>query len=720
ADRLVEGLVYVDADRSGTPGGGEAAVAGALVVWVTTAFATTDAHGRFALRAPDGPGMIWVRTPDGFEPTPVWSDVPEGGDRAIDLGLHPAAASGPLRFVQASDSHVGGTGVADPAGDLAGVLEQAIDLDPPPHFITITGDLSQSNLPEELTAVRDVALGLDVPFVPVPGNHDWYDGGLAYRLLFGPPNYSFDAGGVHVIVLNDSGPVEERLHFLAEDVAHLGPRRPIIALTHAPPVPEIVDALENAGVAALFTGHIHSNRVLRHDALFEMTVEPAAMGGLDLTPAGFRVIAVDADGTIAESHHTVIEAPQARLVHPDPHDCAGGELIASVAVGAARPHVRAHIGDAVIDLPWKGGWAYAAPLSAHADEALLEVVPGTGTPLLIPQRLGGLTCDGSGLELDDWSQLQGGPEHTGSRAHEIEPPLLVAWARPAGDHVLGGSPVVAGGRLFVPLGDLGDGSRGGVLALDAATGAQRWRYRLGEGLEPLVTAQYGAPAIAGGRVYVGVQREFVALDLRTGAPLWSDVPLEHSGFFGSHASPAVGGDLVVGSFARGGQGAFAWSAAAGLQRWQSEPDVTEGMHAAPLIAGGAVFLINELTEVRAFDLAGGLPRWTVQLDPAAFEWGNHVTGEAAWADGTLFVPTQPGAVDAVDAATGARLWHAGLGAGSPIRPSHYRGPQNAASAVAVAGSLVWVGGADGRLRALDAARGGEVWSIDLGAPILAG
>jgi outer membrane protein assembly factor BamB len=54
------------------------------------------------------------------------------------------------------------------------------------------------------------------------------------------------------------------------------------------------------------------------------------------------------------------------------------------------------------------------------------------------------------------------------------------------------SPAISGGRVFVGSSD------GKLYVLDAATGAKKWEYEVGDALT-------ASPAIAGGRVVIGAQ-----------------------------------------------------------------------------------------------------------------------------------------------------------------------------------------------------------------------
>jgi Icc protein len=81
-------------------------------------------------------------------------------------------------------------------------VEDVNALDPQPDFVLFGGDLAQTGRPDELEQGKGVLSGLKAPVKMMVGEHDWfYDMGEKWQELFGPPNYSFDWKGVHVIVL---------------------------------------------------------------------------------------------------------------------------------------------------------------------------------------------------------------------------------------------------------------------------------------------------------------------------------------------------------------------------------------------------------------------------------------------------------------------------------------------------------------------------------------
>ncbi len=124
---------------------------------------------------------------------------------AVDKSWSTAGASGtpPFMFAYLSDTHmyVRAKNQRFVKGAVKAV-EDVNALDPQPDFVLFGGDLAQLGRPEELEQGQEILAMLKAPVKMMVGEHDWfYDLGDKWQQLFGPPNYSFDWKGVHVIVL---------------------------------------------------------------------------------------------------------------------------------------------------------------------------------------------------------------------------------------------------------------------------------------------------------------------------------------------------------------------------------------------------------------------------------------------------------------------------------------------------------------------------------------
>ncbi|MBA3452205.1 MAG: PQQ-binding-like beta-propeller repeat protein [Deltaproteobacteria bacterium] len=761
----LEGSVYSDTNGDGVRQVGERGVAGAVVAYERSLFTTTDAEGRYLIDAPAA-GLVWVRVPDGFRPGAVWRRA-ELTSTNIDLALVPLTpeeAASPVTFVVASDSHT----TNEPTdkwdgGNLVDALEQATALPEPPRFFTIVGDITQANRIEEFQRVAAAIATIAVPWVPVAGNHDWYDGGANYRGFFGIDTYSFDIGNVHFTVWDTNLSEADQLAFFAADLARVPPEMTVIGLGHASPSDSVAAALEVLGVDYLFTGHWHSNRRLDRGSITEWGTQTFIMGGIDQSPSGYRVVTITGDEIVVEHRERLLRS-HFEAISPRPGTCAspaGFPIIAAAAFDATTPDVLVRIDcGAALPLVSAGGWSFrgvAPPLAIGEHTLTFEATTGR-TRLIRSVPIEVCDAEASALALGEWPQLGGGAAHVGARAAPVVPPLGPRWTSTIGGTLSLGSPVIAGGLVVVATTDNGAGDRGGLVALDLLTGAERWRYRTpapavgaaaidngtvvvatktgeihavaladgsqrwrrvaSEGAPTFEASLWAPPTIADGLVYVALQSNFTALDLATGNPVWSRDPDDPQfTWLGSLAAVAVDDGHAVAAFNRT-LGLANWSSYTGAPQWSVRDGRTEAINATPLIDGGVVYVVNAAGAVSAAELATGTIQWTVSVTPGAFEWDYSVTATPAIAGGRLFVPTQWSDLVALDAATGRELWRFGT-AGGPLNFAHYRSAQPGfAASPVVTGDIVWIGAPDGRLLALSVEDGHVLWQTQLGAPIV--
>ncbi|HTR54568.1 MAG TPA: PQQ-binding-like beta-propeller repeat protein [Kofleriaceae bacterium] len=783
---LIHGFVFDDANGDGRPQAGEHGVANAVVALGVDKFVVTDANGNFELEASEdrtgGAAIFWVRVPDGFRPGPVWAPWDGTADHPIELALHRLAqpVRGPLTFVVTADTHLPADQANSGAADLAAIAREATALDPAPAFFTILGDITQGGTDPELALVDRALAGLDVPYIPVPGNHDWYDGGDAWFRHYGPDNYSFDLAGVHFVVWNMAMTEDDIRAYLGAELARVAKGMPIVALTHAPPSPGVVDVLRELGVSYVLTGHAHSNRATDHDGVIELNTEPLLMGGLDFTPAGYRVITITA-GQLASYHRTTVDAPQLHASVPECMPARDGELLVAAELDAGQSSVVARVDCATpIGLTYAGGWTWRAqlpPLPPGRHDVAVEATSPSGEHATTAASFD--VCDPGPAPArgEDWPQIGGGPAHLGARARELVPPLITRWVAAAGGHVVTAPPAIANGIVYVATTDLGDGGAGGIVAidlatgavrwrattpvavrggvavidtaqrsalvraqglaspalvvatqidgivlgLDAATGAIRWRHALAPDAQPTARALFASPTADGGDVVVGHEREVAALAGATGTPLWSADPVPDATDSQSLAAIAIAGGVAVGTFNRQLGGVIAWDRASGRELWRHEgPDVL-AINASPLVANDSAYVVAGTDDVLALDLATGDTRWQTRLDDAGFAWGNATVGTPVLARGVLVVPTLYGALVALDAESGAELWRSAAAPG-PLRTTHYRGAGEAgfAASPVATGGIVWAADTAGELVARDLRTGDELWRTSLDVPVLAG
>jgi polyvinyl alcohol dehydrogenase (cytochrome) len=266
------------------------------------------------------------------------------------------------------------------------------------------------------------------------------------------------------------------------------------------------------------------------------------------------------------------------------------------------------------------------------------------------------------------------------------------WETPIGDHpmaVIFGSPmrvgdvVLAGVASFeLMVGGAAPTFRGHLVALDAATGEERWRWWATEADEtagpgvsiwssPAVDAERGVVYIGTGNTYTPpaapMADALVALDLATGEELW--VTQFTEGDTWTLTSPA-GSDSDIGAppnlFTVDGTDAVGVADKAGVYQaldrdsgevlWTAE--LTEGGLQGGVLAGAAVaddrvFVASNRAstdaDLLALDVATGEVDWRIDLEA-------HVSGPVSWANGVVYVADDGGRIAGYDAASGERLW----------------------------------------------------------------
>lgn len=290
-------------------------------------------------------------------------------------------------------------------------------------------------------------------------------------------------------------------------------------------------------------------------------------------------------------------------------------------------------------------------------------------PLLLAPSLLVLSATTVAAQNADWPVYHGNDDHTHyTTLSQISPAnvkqLKVAWTFDTKDAFPGSemqaNPIVIDGVLYATTPKMQ------VIALDAATGVQRWRFDPQNGAPPTSRIRHRGVVVTGDRVLFNYRNRLYALDRRTGQPIRT---FGDSGWI----------DL------RQGLG----RPVDGLSVSASTPGV---VHGNLLIMGSTVpeQLPSAPGDIRAFDITTGKQVWSFHTIPHPGEPGYDTWpadawkiagGANAWSGVTLdakrgmvFAATGSASYDfyganrlgdnlyansviALDANTGQRLWH---------------------------------------------------------------
>ncbi len=235
---------------------------------------------------------------------------------------------------------------------------------------------------------------------------------------------------------------------------------------------------------------------------------------------------------------------------------------------------------------------------------------------------------GASQAAEDWPQWRG-PESDGAvrlAASLGKTPfhLEIDWSRPLGS---GYSAVaVQGGQLFTLYGDEDSDL---LVALDTETGAERWRYRIGDAFAARGGSAGGPasmPAVADGMVYgLGPRGKLFAVRARDGGEVWAfdlvQALAAKPPFYGFATSPMVVGNLLfVQAGGSTGGSLVAVDRRTGELRWKQGNDAVAYQSPAPATLGG-VEQIVAVTEERlvGLDPTSGAELWSVVHDVSGRE-----------------------------------------------------------------------------------------------------
>ncbi len=317
--------------------------------------------------------------------------------------------------------------------------------------------------------------------------------------------------------------------------------------------------------------------------------------------------------------------------------------------------------------------------------------------------------------------------HTGSTTVDhLTPPLKVRWTVNFGDSI--SYPLIADGRVFVTA---NNGTfRGTTLfALNATDGSVIWSFALGG------TFRFSASCYENGRVFTvnddGLLRAF---DAATGNQFWS---AQLPGQYSFSSAPSVyQGVIYVGGAGSGGT-VYAVSAATGAVLWTAS--VANGDSSSPAVTSDGVYVSYSCPNVYKLDPATGAQIWHYApgcsggggKTPALYNGRLYVrdftdtifdsqTGtiignfnakntpafsgtRGFFLDGPHFFGS-PGTLRARDVNTNSVLWS-------------FAGDGSLQSAVLAVNDYVYVGSSTGKLYAVNAATGQQVWVTQAGSSI---
>jgi outer membrane protein assembly factor BamB/PKD repeat protein len=286
-------------------------------------------------------------------------------------------------------------------------------------------------------------------------------------------------------------------------------------------------------------------------------------------------------------------------------------------------------------------------------------------------------------DVDWWPMFHHDLLHTGYSTSSAPIGNQTLWSSAFFGYSTLSSPAVALGKVYIGIGE-------SVSAFNASTGALLWNYTTGY-------VSTSSPAVVGGRVYVGSEDNKVyCLDAGTGKLIWS-----YKTGDAVMSSPAVvGGFVYVGS---DDSNVYCLNAATGKLVWNyktigdvwSSPAIVDGV---VFVGSGYAYYPIFIGDVYALNTTTGAPVWS-------YTTGGPVYSSPAVVGGFVYVGSDDSNVYCLNAATGKLVWN-------------YTTGNMLDSSPAVVGGLVYVGSSDGKVYCLNATTGTLVWKYKTGSLVL--
>ncbi|MBI3073264.1 MAG: PQQ-binding-like beta-propeller repeat protein [Deltaproteobacteria bacterium] len=776
--RVEPGQVAVEAHvRSAATG---AAIPGVAVTDGVT-FVSTDANGiaRFTF-ADDSRAVLSVVNPPGTRVSSspshrVLALVPSKDPIRVTFDLAPVSTpeAADYTFAVISDVHLGARDVTRDGDTFRQRLLELWASSPRPEFIVSLGDVTAYAKRNEFEAYMAITAstrpaGDNRAVISTLGNHDETlgpDRAARFEEFVGPTHTVFHRGSDgavdRFIVGYDLPGSPERRAWLLAALALAPKPRNIFILQHHNPSRALVK-LVRGKVAAVLSGDWHTSRITREaGGVLSINTGPFNFGGLDQTPAGFRLVSVRGARDLTTRVRTGLIERRAEIVEPSaPASCRRGVLPIMVSAydsraPVARASYRIASGDrelATGDLSpfgnslWRGAWD-CEPSTRLSTELTVTVEDVRGNRWSARRAV---LLESSEIRVASvWlPRFRRGP------VEAIAPPISLAWIASTGAEGGVSQPTVAGDLILVGRAEREDvnWSRGALLAFDRSTGEHRWTFHADASIE-------SSPAADDRAAYVtSVRGVMTAVRLADGKPLWK-FDMNHASRAGLkydsrivYQSPIVApGAVITGvpqqlvrlSPANGRPDWFAtaigsdhlpnFARTAVSDRRLYVPSYTDGLHvldllsgatlwrtararimATPLVVGELVVVIDQ-KYVRALSTLDGRERWRAHLGH-----GHHSAG-AVGHDETVFVPDVHGTITAFRAKDGRKLWSTRVArkAIADIAPYLRRDSGTLTATPALSGATLFVGGHDGVLTAVDTETGRVLARRTLGSPIVA-
>lgn len=770
----VRGRVFLDRNRDGALSGRDTPLGG-VIVCDEDRIVRTREDGTFAFSFHvEEHRCVWMQQPSGYKATTPWYRLIRQDDTEteyyFEFGLAPYAASNPgrdFRFVVVADSQFGtkeaGHLLKDDMAEVAATVQ-------PPEFVVNCGDIVMTGWLREWKMYMHAMKRLHCPLYHCVGGHEMNYGRETpmgrrsdhhYRLFVGPTHFSWDFAGVHFVSYDSwqagasKATLQRQERWVRADLRNVRPGANIVIVTHYPI--DVSRWMRKGRVRAIFYGHWHENLLYTHRGVPYMQTVSLRGGDFGMFARAMRVCEFRA-GELLTEIRPFGQRKRLQLTSVAAKPGKKDVMVSALAYNTSSEVKKVMLRDEKrrkVRLKKVGCWTWRGCLPASPQatkEVTLVATDNAGASWeargRIPRASG--PCPRVRVN-EDWPWFGRNCEAGRWTSLSLKPPLRPAWRINTGSrNQLANSPMLYRRKLYVGT-HLCDVTREPpvLVCISPNTGRRLWRCVLdGDVLH--------SPAAFDGKVFVVTNRGTTyAVDADSGDVVWSRNMWGKYSTFDYHKLPApvvpYDGNVIVaceygpvvmydgktgralfrhedptpskrylyfsGPFAH--KGVLYWAnryhtlaqdIASGRTLWETDTRKLGTRGVAMGVVSHGVFYQNSAASLMAFDAKSGKLLWHQPTRSGCWAVASPVVGERC---------VIGGGAERVCLArdTGRRVWtfETRLGKRQAAQNRHHK--LAGQSTPCVAGDVIYFGGEDGVLYALDVKTGRLLWRYDPGLPI---
>lgn len=779
AQEMYQGRVFEDRNRNGVFDKSDRPLKGVAVSdgWNVI---KTGVDGSFRLPGHEKMRFVYITTPSGYKSAKFYRPA-EGIGKTYDFGLSrydAVAKDGAHRFVQITDSEIFGTedqsGWTDEQKEYAANEKAA--------FIVHTGDICY----EKGLKAHINLLNTDNTSCPVYyciGNHDLVSGKYGeelYESIYGPSYYSFDVGNVHYMVTPMTGgdyrpgyTRTEVARWMKNDLAQVTGDKSVIVFNHDlltygdefiyKGQDSVEVNLDAHRLKAWIYGHWHNNYMKKQGAVYTVSTAAPDKGGIDHSPACFRVMHVDTKGNaVSELRYSYLDESISIVSASDsmPFLSPDGRIRLSVNVYHSASPVKE-----VKYICWVNGkrlltgnavqqsdWNWFAELPVRGDRTgqsivvRVEAMLGNGRVITDEKTFKSESGRRPEIRLGTpWTNLGGNAAHTGRATDALRQPLRPVWVKNVGATIFMSSPLIADGQVFVASVDENLKGEAHVYAFDAVNGDLLWKYKTRNSVKNTIAVNggrvfaqdaegwlyairtkdgklewekklrvSGLPVLADGLVadngivYAGSGKALCALAGNDGKTMWQNESWNQRD--GTTTTATLGNGVLV----TGVQwnALYGTDAATGKKLWHEEKDGLRHRGASPAIHGYLMYVISQKS---LFIMETATGKIIVRKE---LPFDVDVTSTPLVTDRMIIFGTSGVGLVALDRETLDLKWQMRTAPSLVYTAPYTRTPnETIETSPVLSGDVVYVGTSDGNVYGVNKDSGKVVWQFSTGAPV---